>query len=58
MTTVLSSDVQFAVPAPVIVVWPATIIPLVSLIPLVHVNVPAGNVIVSPSWQFGELLIA
>ena len=40
---------QFAVQPPVIVVWPLTVIPLVRLTPVIQMNVPAGNVIVSPS---------
>jgi len=44
--------VQFAVQPPVIVVWPLTVIPLVRLTPVIQMNVPAGNVIVSPSCAF------
>jgi hypothetical protein len=44
--------VQFAVQPPVIVVLPLTVIPLVRLTPVIQMNVPAGNVIVSPSCAF------
>ena len=46
---VRSLVIGVAVPAPVIVVCPLSVIPLVIETPVNHVNVPAGIVMVSPS---------